>query len=106
MSEYTEVERPFLQQLQTLGWDIIDQGPEIPSDPAKSRRASFRQWLLPEVFNRAVATINPGVDGGTWRTDKQLLDLQEQLLRQPGLTLLEGNEAVQKLLLKAQVDVN
>ena len=106
MSEYTEVERPFLQQLHGLGWDIIDQGQEIPSDPAKSRRATFREWLLPEVFTRAVASINPGSNGGTWLTDKQILDLQEQLLRQPGRTLLEANESVQKLLLKAQVDVN
>ncbi|GAB4356275.1 MAG: HsdR family type I site-specific deoxyribonuclease [Methylohalobius crimeensis] len=106
MSEYTEVEQPFLHQLREQGWEIIDQGGEIPSDPARSRRASFRQWLLPEVFTRAVAAINPGTKGGTWLTDKQLLDLQEQLLRQPNRTLLEANEAVQKLLLKAQVDVN
>ncbi len=26
MSEYTEVERPFLQQLAELGWAVIDQG--------------------------------------------------------------------------------
>ncbi|NEZ02807.1 type I restriction endonuclease subunit R [Wenzhouxiangella sp. XN201] len=106
MSEYSGVEQPFLEQLQAQGWDIIDQGREIPSDPARSRRASFRQWLLPEVFTRAVAAINPGTGDNTWLTDKQLLDLQEQLLRQPNRTLLEANEAVQKLLLKAQVDVN
>jgi len=29
MSEYTEVEQPFLHQLQNLGWDIIDQGQDI-----------------------------------------------------------------------------
>lgn len=106
MSEYTEVEQPFLQQLQGLGWDIIDQGQEIPSAPARSHRTSFRQWLLPEVFTKAVAAINPGASGGTWLTSRQLLDLLEQLLRQPNRTLLEANEAVQKLLLKAQVDVN
>ncbi|MBL36849.1 MAG: deoxyribonuclease HsdR [Xanthomonadales bacterium] len=106
MSEYSEVERPFLQQLQTLGWEIIDQGREIPSDPARSRRTSFRQWLLPEVFNQAVASLNPGLNGATWLTEKQLTDLQEQILRQPNRTLLEANEAVQKLLFKAQVDVN
>ena len=106
MSEYTEVERPFLQHLQTLGWEIIDQGREIPSDPTRSLRASFRQWLLPEVFNQAVAALNPGQSGNTWLTAKQLADLQEQILRQPNRTLLEANEAVQKLLFKAQVDVN
>jgi len=37
---------------------------------------------------------------------KQLHDLQDQLLRQPNRTLLEANEAIQKLLFKAQVNVN
>ncbi|GGB52248.1 type I restriction enzyme [Oceanisphaera marina] len=106
MSEYTEVEQPFLQQLQTLGWHIIDQGQDIPSDPTKSLRANFRQWLLPSVFSQAVATLNTGTKGDTWLTDKQLNDLQEQILRQPNKTLLEANEAIQKLLFKAQVDAN
>lgn len=107
MSEYTEVEQPFLHQLQSLGWDVIDLGQEIPSDPSKSLRSSFRQWLLPEVFNKAVSAINPGLTAGkTWLTDKQLQDLQDQLLRQPNKTLLEANEAIQKLLFKAQVDTN
>jgi len=106
MSEYTEVEQPFLRQLETLGWEVIDQGQEIPSDPARSLRANFRQWLLPDVFNRAVSRLNLAASGETWLTDKQLQDLQEQILRQPNRTLLEANEAVQKLLFKAQVDVN
>jgi len=50
MSEYTEVERPFLDQHETLGWKIIDQGCRtVPTDPALSLRDPFRQWLLPEV---------------------------------------------------------
>lgn len=106
MSEYTEVEQPFLQQLKGLDWEIIDQGQEIPSDPARSRRTSFRQWLLPAIFRQAVSALNPGASGNSWLTAKQLDDLQEQLLRHPGKTLLEANEAVQKLLFKAQVDVN
>lgn len=106
MSEYTEVEQPFLQQLQLLGWTIIDQGQDIPSDPAKSMRSSFRQWLLPQIFTNAVAHLNAGSDGKTWLTDKQLQDLQEQILRQPNRTLLEANEAIQKLLFKSQVDIN
>lgn len=106
MSEYTEVEQPFLQQLQKLGWDILDQGQEIPSDPTKSFRTTFRQSLLPDVFNIAVAALNPGRYGTTWLTDKQLNDLQDQLLRLPNRTLLEANEAIQKSLFKAQVDVN
>jgi|TARA_R110002073_G_scaffold11861_1_gene53252 type I restriction enzyme R subunit len=106
LSEYKQVEQPFLQQLKGLGWDIIDQGQDIPSDPTKSRRSSFRQYLLPDVFTQAVAALNPGANGGTWLTDKQLTDLHELILRQPNRTLLEANEAVQKLLFKAQVDTN
>ncbi len=103
MSEYTEVEQPFLQQLQTLGWQIIDQGQGIPQDPSKSLRSNFRQWLLPAVFNQAVAALNTTPDGTPWLTPKQL---QDQILRQPNRTLLEANENIQKLLFKAQVDAN
>jgi len=106
MSEYTEVEQPFLAQLQSLGWQVIDQGQEIPSDPTKSKRQHFRQWLLPQAFANAVRQLNTTNDGKAWLTDKQLQDLQDQILRQPNRTLLEANEAIQKLLFKAQGDVN
>jgi type I restriction enzyme, R subunit len=106
VSEYTEVERPFLEQLATQGWTIIDQGTGVPQDPAPSLRENFRQWLLPDVFDEAVRTINRSDDGRSWLTDNQLDDLRQQLLRQPNRTLLEANEAVQALLFKAQVDVN
>lgn len=106
MSEYSEVEQPFLEQLQSLGWDVVDQGQEIPADSAKSLRHNFRQWLLPEIFANAVRKLNITNDGKEWLNDKQLHDLQDQILRQPNRTLLEANEAIQKLLFKAQVDVN
>ena len=106
MSEYTEVEQPFLEQLKTLGWKAIDQGAEIPHDPSKSLRQNFRQWLLPEVFAESVAAINTTAAGEKWLTEKQLHDLHDQILRQPNRTLLEANEAIQKLLFKVQVDVN
>ena len=50
MSEYFQVEKPFLDQLAALGWTVIDQGyGMVPSDPAASLRGGFREWLLPEV---------------------------------------------------------
>jgi type I restriction enzyme, R subunit len=104
MSEYTEIEQPFLEQLQRLGWQIIDQGQGIPQDPSKSLRLNFRQWLLPNIFNQSVRALNTNTDGTPWITSKQLQDLQDQILRQPNRTLLEANEAIQKLLFKAQVD--
>ena len=58
MSEYTEVERPFLQQLAALGWTVVDQGAGVPQAATPSLRTNFRQWLLPEVFDSAVRAIN------------------------------------------------
>ena len=107
MSEYLHVEKPFLDQLGTLGWTVIDHGHGIiPSEPQVSLRGSFRDWILPEVFRGAVRAINRTADGKEWLTDRQLDDLREQLFRQPSRTLLEANEAAQALFLKAQVDVN
>lgn len=107
MSEYRFVEKPFLDQLKRLGWEIVDQGVGIiPSDPTQSLRTSFREWLLPEVFRTAVRAINTTDDGKTWLTDRQLDELRDQILRQPNRTLLEANEAIQALLFKTQVDNN
>ncbi|MBE0499987.1 MAG: type I restriction endonuclease subunit R [Desulfuromonadales bacterium] len=107
MSEYLHVEKPFLDQLATLGWTVIDQGQGfIPCDPTASLRDTFREWLLPEVFRDAVRAINRNTDGTPWLTDRQLDELRSQILRQPNRTLLEANEAIQALFLKAQVDRN
>lgn len=107
MSEYSLVEKPFLDQLAALGWQVCDQGVGIiPSDPAPSLRATFREWLLPEVFRNAVRAINMTDDGKPWLTDRQLDELRDQILRQPNRTLLEANEAIQSLLFKTQVDAN
>jgi type I restriction enzyme R subunit len=106
MSEYSEVEQTFLQQLANQGWTVIDQGNGIPQAAEPSLRTSFRQWLLPDVFDATVRAINRTDEGEPWLTDRQLDDLRGQLLRQPNHTLLEANEAVQTLLFKTQVDVN
>ena len=77
MSEYTEVELPFLQQLAAQGWTVVDQGcAAIPQDPATSLRTSFREWLLPGVFDAAVRRINTLPNGKPWLTDRQLGDLR------------------------------
>ena len=110
MSEYTEVEQPFLAQLAAQGWTVIDQGAHLSQDPTPSLRSSFRPWWLPGVFRAAVGAINTlavGPEKGTpWLTARQLDDLESQLFRRPQRPLLESNQAVHELLLKAQVDVN
>jgi hypothetical protein len=50
MAEYINVEKPFLDKLRQLGWQVIDQGIGVPQDPAKSLREHFKQVLLPISF--------------------------------------------------------
>ena len=58
MSEYHFVEKPFLAQLEQLGWTSIDLGQGIPKDPTKSFRTSFREVTLKEQFLQSVKAIN------------------------------------------------
>jgi type I restriction enzyme R subunit len=106
MSEYLFVEKPFLDQLAALGWLVVDQGEGFPTNPARSFRSSFREVILRDIFNASVLALNTTEDGHPWLTNKQLEELYEQILHQPGTSLLEANENVLKLLYRAQVDVN
>jgi type I restriction enzyme R subunit len=106
VSEYKFVEKPLLDQLQALGWIIIDQGEGVPKDPAKSLREDFREVTLKGVFQQSVKAINKLGDGAEWLTDKQLDELHDELTDQAGKDLLEANKDVLTLLYKAQVDVN
>ena len=46
MSEYSEVEKPFLQQLAMQGWTVIDQGlsrvRQLPERPQRACAAGAR----------------------------------------------------------------
>jgi type I restriction enzyme R subunit len=106
MSEYAYVEKPFLDQLAALGWRVADQGSGMPTEPAKSQRSSFREVILRDIFYQSVRAINTTEHGQPWLTDKQLEELFEQLMHQPGKSLVEANEDVLRLLYRTQMDVN
>ena len=106
MAERPLVEKPFLDQLASLGWQAVDQGPSVPTDPAESFRTSFRQVILEGIFRQSLHAINRTEQGQPWLTDKQIDDLIDEIFNQPAKSLVEANEAVLKLLYRAQVDVN
>jgi len=93
MSEYSNVEKPFLQKLRETNWRVIDQGTGIPKDPAASRRTSFDEVALKEDFLEAVKKINP------WATKEQLLYCYDRILVHAG-KLIEANKAVFQMLRK------
>jgi len=100
MAEYINVEKPFLEKLRQLGWQVIDQGIGIPQEPAKSLRENFKQVVLPGDFKKAIKKINILPDGREWLTDKQLDELLFEIQNFPGKSLHEANKEIHRLLLK------
>jgi len=91
MAEYKNVEKPFLNKLKQIGWDIIDQGNYgIPKDPAVSLRTSFKEVTLKQVFIEAIKKLNP------WLTATQLLEVFDTVTaaEKSGNSLLEANKEV------------
>ena len=101
MSEYLFIEKPFLDQLRALGWEVIDQGAHaIPGDPAASLRDGFREVTLRRVFCETVRGINLLPDGSPWLTDAQLAALHDELtVEVTGKPLIEANQVVTKKLI-------
>lgn len=107
MAEYTNVEKPFLEKLHSLGWDIVEHGFGIPQDPGKSYRSNFKEITLKEVFKDSVKRINK-VDGNEWLTNKQLDDLHYDITssERGALSLLEANTQVfERLISKTKTTV-
>jgi type I restriction enzyme R subunit len=101
MSEYLFVEKPLLDHLRALGWEVIDQGAHaIPSDPAASLRDDFREVTLRRVFCETVRGINLLPDGSPWLTDAQLASLHDELtVEVTGKPLIEANQVVTRKLI-------
>ena len=107
MSEYSHIEKPFLSQLKDLGWTIIDQGAGIPTDPTRSKRNTFREVTLKELFIQSVKDINTTETGEKWLTSHQLEELYEDVIKLTRKSLLEANKDILKLLLdNAKTDKN
>ena len=94
MSEYTNVERPFLDKLREIGWKVIDKGSGgIPQDSTDTMRNSFDEVVLKEEFYRMLGELNP------WITAEQKRYCYDQLnvVNEP---LIDANRRIHNLLLK------
>ncbi len=101
MSEYLNVEKPFLEKLRIIGWEVIDHGANgIPQDPTKSLRSNFKEVVLEKVFKETVRKINLTEDGKEWLTEKQVDEVFTEISNQTGKSLHEANKAIFNLLLK------
>lgn len=93
LDERNHVEKPLLDQLAGLGWEVIDL--EMKQEPKQTFRTSFDEVVLEPVLRERVKLINP------WLEDDQVEEVVKRLIASfPGTSLLDNNRYVLNLLLE------
>lgn len=95
--EYTEVEKPLLDQLRELGWQVIEGS---IANPSLTERASFRGSILEDRLRAALLKINPGPDGSAWLDGARLAEGVSSLTRSEVGKLIELNMRMTERLLE------
>jgi type I restriction enzyme R subunit len=94
LDERNHVEKPLLDQLSGLGWEIIDLT-DAKQTPAHTFRENFTEVVMPKVLREQVKVINP------WLEDDQVEEGAKQLTASfPGTGLIENNQYALHLLLE------
>jgi len=97
--EYELVERPFCEQLQSMGWTWIEGDVDVPE---LTERSSFRDVWLRQRLADAIRRINLR-DGSPWLDDARINKAIHDLEYAEGHRLMEINHASTELLLKGTV---
>ena len=93
IDERNNVEKPFLNQLYDLGWDIIDL--DAKQHPEDSFRKSFTDVIMEPVLRDQIKEINP------WLENDQVDEVVRQLTANfSGTSLIENNKQVLHYLLE------
>ena len=94
LDERNHVEKPLLEQLGGLGWDIIDLT-DKNRKPGDTFRENFTEVVMLPVLWDQLKVINP------WLEDDQVEEVVKQLTANfPGTGLIENNKHVLRLLLE------
>ena len=97
--ELEDVEKPFVTQLQGLGWTHIEGSID---DPVVTGRGSFTEVIQEGVLRKKLAEINlREVDGALvpWLDDERLSEAVAAITRIARPKLIEANQAATELLL-------
>lgn len=92
LDEYSHVEKPFLEQLAGLGWDVLEL--QMQQQPEQSFRTSFSEVVLKPKLREALVKINP------FLTDAQVDELERKITIFQKNSLLENNQQVLHYLLE------
>ena len=94
LDERNHVEKPLLEQLEGLGWEIIDLTNKNQK-PGDTFRANFTEVVMFPVLREQLKAINP------WLEDDQVEEVVKQLTASfLGTGLIENNKHVLHLLLE------
>ncbi|MFW6029313.1 MAG: type I restriction endonuclease subunit R, partial [Halanaerobiales bacterium] len=101
IDERNSVEKPFLEQLRGLGWEILDLDP-FNQYPEDSYRQIFTDVIMGSVLKEQIKEINP------WIEDDQVEEVVKQLTANfSGNSLMQNNQNVLSMLLEnTSVSIN
>src|SRR6266704_6722354 len=90
LDERNHVEKPLLDQLDSLGWDVLDcDSKQYPGD---TLRESFTEVVMLPVLRNQLKVINP------WLEDDQVEEVVKQLTASfPATGLIQNNRHVLQL---------
>ena len=94
--ELEDVEKPFVAQLQGLGWTHIEGSID---DPAVTARGSFAEVVQEAVLRERLRAINLR-DGQPWLNDERIAEAVAAITRLGTAKLMEANQKATELLLK------
>ncbi|WP_150302436.1 type I restriction endonuclease subunit R, partial [Pseudomonas profundi] len=94
--ELEDVEKPFVTQLQGLGWAHTEGSLDIP---AVTGRSSFAEVIQSAVLRARLGAINLR-DGQPWLDDERIAEALAAITRLGAAKLMEANQKATELLLK------
>ena len=93
LDERNHVEKPLLEQLYGLGWEILDL--DAKQHPKDSQRSSFTEVVMLPVLREQLKVMQP------WLENDQVEEVVKQLTASfPSTNLLQNNQHVFRLLLE------
>ena len=95
--ELDDVEKPFVAQLQALGWTCSEGSLD---DPAVTGRTSFAEVIQEGLLREQLRSLNPGADGTPWLDDGRLSEAVAAITRLGTHKLMEANDKATALLIR------
>ena len=92
--EFTEVELPFIRQLEQEGWDYIEGSLE---EPAVTHRETFAQVVMESLLRERLVAINTR-NGSPWLDERRVDQAVSAITRLPANKVMEANQLATELL--------